>query len=137
MKLFCAVCEKEVTDNIAVYENVDGILVHCGECNYPLMFVDYNEPGWFGNPMPDVDCSEGSCCDSCRDQMDLFDDTESSSDDLECESEVTQKLVFTSDDLDLMEKALAAKVNITESLLDKYIGLLDKIKTLQELRKWK
>lgn len=109
MKLFCAVCEKEVTDNIAVFENIDGVIVHCGDCNYPLLFVPYDEPGWFGNPLEDT---KGSCKEPEEIQPDLFDD-ECSCDDC-CEDklfeDIKEKVAFTAEDIDYLHRLVEQDV---------------------------
>lgn len=118
MKLFCSTCEKEVTDNITVFENVDGVIVHCNECMYPLIFVGYDEPNWFGNN-PDQ---------TVADQLSLFDNS------CECSScscsERTEEVVedgededydqfddisFTEEDLDLFEEYARHHISLLEN----------------------
>jgi hypothetical protein len=142
MQLFCANCEENVTDNIAVYENVDGVIVHCGDCNFPIMFIGYDEPNWFGNDgelnmdnfTPGEEMSE--------EQLNLYDeDTQCDCDRCseECEEayeqEKTTSLMFTTEDLDQMEKAMIAKTKRLRKSLDTASELLDKLQTLQAMRR--
>lgn len=158
MRLFCASCEKDVSDNIAVYENVDGVLVHCGDCNFPLMFVGYDEPDWFGS-LPkqstevandieeeeevmseeqlnlydnDKKCDSCGCANACSPESfnEIDYDAEYGLDDTPAPS----KLTFTTDDLLLLEKSLYSRHNRLRKSMDNNWDLLEKIQTLIGMR---
>ena len=129
MKLFCAVCEKEVTDNIAVFENVDGVIVHCGECNYPLLFVPYDEPGWFGNPIEGPQDAEGAPHAPAAEQLDLFgadcDCTGCDSCSDQPPTDFMEKITFTAEDLDYMYEILEGDIEKLNKRYDQLTEILD------------
>lgn len=147
MKLFCSACQKDVSDNIAVYENVEGVLAHCGDCNYPLLFIAYGEETLlnangalsegFHSVIQDhseeqqLDLYDDDCTCSGCDLPEVIDSEDISFDG---EEQTKERVVFTNEDIDTMDTLLSSKVNRLRKSLDKAYDLLEKLRAIQELR---
>lgn len=139
MKLFCSTCKEEVTDNIAVYENVDGFTIHCGTCNEPIVQLAFDDP-WLQERATTKEQEET--------QMSLFDDLTEKPPAFQEEDEPTQcdcifcqaireteapvyeEVVFTTADLEIMSKTLNRRANSAIKTYDQIIATLDKVNTL-------
>lgn len=144
MRLFCSTCEKDVTENIAVYENVDGVIVHCGECNYPLMFVGYDEPNWFGNikelagseaveEQPSLFSENISCSDSCSCNSSACSDCDED-DEKEEVDRFTKRVTFTIEDLEFMQELLIEKASSERYAKRSSFSLFNKVSEILRLR---
>lgn len=128
MKLYCANCDKDATKNADVYENVDGFIFHCGDCNAPIVEISFDEADRM--KYKDEDACEAKT-EITEEHPNLFDQDFSSVTEDECEEcrRCDDTAVLTTEDLEYIYKSLNAKLERQGSAYNKTMILMDKIES--------
>lgn len=128
MKVYCGVCDKDATKNADVYENVDGFIFHCGDCNAPIVEISFEEMGIFAKT-PKVEAQETEVE---EDQPSLFTETDEKEceDCQECDMSGRRIPSLNLEDLEFIQMALTRKISNQVKALNKTQSTLSKIEDI-------